>query len=161
MASDIWEGRLLALNLILYLKADQIGMSQGMAVRISLCSAGAWWALFTIPTLVALHNRGPSRVLAAGQSAVRTVTLQLVHTIREVRRFPDTFIFLIAYLLYNDAIQAVLALASQFGNDELKIPVSQLTLVILMVQFVAFFGAYAFNWLASRQLTPSGRLFLA
>ncbi len=142
-------GLLLALNLILYLKADRIGMSEGMAVRISLCSAGVWWALFTIPTLVALRNRGPSRVLAAGQSAIRTVTLQLVHTIREVRRFPESFTFLIAYLLYNDAIQAVLALASQFGNDELKIPVSQLTLVILMVQFVAFFGAYAFNWLAS------------
>ena len=33
-------------------------------------------------------------------------------------------LFLIAYLLYNDAIQTVLSLASQFGNDELKIPVS-------------------------------------
>ena len=141
-------GLLLALNLILYLKADRIGISEGMAVRISLCSAGVWWGLFTIPTLVALHNRGPARVLAAGESALRTVASQLINTVREVRRFPETFTFLIAYLLYNDAIQAVLALASQFGNDELKIPVSQLTLVILMVQFVAFFGAYAFNWLA-------------
>ncbi len=56
--------------------------------------------------------------------------------------------FVIAFLLYNDAIQTVIALASQFGNDELKIPISQLTLAILMVQFVAFFGAMGFNALA-------------
>lgn len=142
-------GLLLALNLVLYLKAEKIGMSEAMAVRISLCSAGAWWAVFTIPALLSLHNRGPARVLAAGQSALGTVLNQLAHTIRDIRRYPQTTTFLIAYLLYNDAIQTVLTLASQFGNDELKIPVSTLTLAILMVQFVAFFGSMAFNWLAS------------
>src|SRR5271168_1271859 len=84
-------GLLLGLNLVLYLKADRIGMSEAMAVRISLSSAGAWWALFTIPTLLALHNRGPSRVLEPGQNAIRTVAMQLIHTIREVRRFPQAF----------------------------------------------------------------------
>ena len=142
-------GLLLALNLVLYLKADKIGMSESMAVRISLCSAGVWWAIFTIPTLLALRNRGPARVLAAGESALRVVLKQLAHTLRDVRQYPQTTTFLIAYLLYNDAIQTVLTLASQFGNDELKIPVSQLTLAILMVQFVAFFGAMGFNWLAA------------
>src|SRR6266404_1068379 len=142
-------GLLLALNLVLYLKADRIGISEAMAVRISLCSAGVWWAIFTIPTLLALRNRGPARVLAAGESALRVVLKQLAHTLRDVRQYPQTMTFLIAYLLYNDAIQTVLTLASQFGNDELKIPVSTLTLAILMVQFVAFFGSIGFNWLAA------------
>jgi len=146
----IGGGLLLALNLVLFLNAAKIGISDGMAVRISLSSAGVWWAIFTIPTLVRLRNRGPARMLAAGQSAVGTVLRQLGHTLREVRKYPQTTTFLIAYLLYNDAIQTVLALASQFGNDELKIPVSQLTLAILMVQFVAFFGAMMFNWIAAR-----------
>jgi len=66
-----------------------------------------------------------------------------------MRRYPQTLTFLFAYLLYNDAIQAVLSLSTQFGSDELKIPVSQLTLAILMVQFVGFFGAMGFNWLAT------------
>jgi UMF1 family MFS transporter len=146
----IGGGLLLALNLVLFLNAAKIGISDGMAVRISLSSAGVWWAIFTIPTLLTLRNRGPARMLAAGQSAVGTVLRQLGHTLSEVRKYPQTTTFLIAYLLYNDAIQTVLALASQFGNDELKIPVSQLTLAILMVQFVAFFGAMLFNWIAAR-----------
>jgi UMF1 family MFS transporter len=73
----------------------------------------------------------------------------LAHTLGEVRGYPQALRFMMAFLLYNDAIQTVVALASQFGHDELGIPLSQLTLAILMVQFVAFFGALAFQKLAA------------
>lgn len=142
-------GALLALNLVLFMRADQFGLSEAMAVRISLCSAGVWWAVFTIPTLAALHNRGAAKVLAAGQSPVGAVARQLGNTFSHMRKYPQTMLFLIAFLLYNDAIQTVLAVAAQFGNDELKIPVSQLTLAILMAQFVGFAGAMAFQQLAA------------
>ena len=138
-------GLLLALNLLLYLNASKIGIPEGLAVRLSLGSAGAWWALFTIPTILTLHNRGKARELPPGRSAMAAVVRQLMHTLSEMRRYPETLKFLIAYLLYNDAIQTVIALATQFGSDELKIPVAQLTLTILMVQFVAFFGAMGFG----------------
>jgi UMF1 family MFS transporter len=141
-------GLLLALNLLLYLRADRIGIPTGLAVRLSLGSAGAWWALFTVPTILALHNRGPARRLGPGWSAMAAVARQLLHTIQAMRGYPETLTFLAAYLLYNDAIQTVIALATQFGSDELKIPPAQLTLTILMVQFVAFFGALGFRWIA-------------
>ena len=142
-------GVLLALNLLLFLNAERLGITEGLAVRISLSSSGLWWAVFTIPTLLALRNRGPAKILRDGHSAIRHTLGQLANTVRHVRGYPETITFLVAYLLYNDAIQAVLALASQFANDELKIPVSKLTLAILMVQFVGFFGAFGFNWIAA------------
>ena len=142
-------GLLLALNLVLYLNAAKLGISEGMAVRISLCSAGIWWAVFTIPPLLSLQNRGQAHSLQA-MSAISASFRQLGGTISHIRRYPQTLLFLAAFLLYNDAIQAVLAMASQFGNDELKVPVSQLTLMMLMVQFVAFAGAMFFNWLSSK-----------
>jgi UMF1 family MFS transporter len=152
-------GLLLALNLALYQNAARIGLTDGLAVRISLSSAGIWWGLFTIPTLITLRNRGAMHTLTPGQRAIRATLGQLRRTVREILRYPQTTAFLIAYLLYNDAIQAVLALAAQFGNDELKIPVSQLTLAILMVQFVGFFGAIGFQWIAAR--TGAKRAILA
>src|SRR5262245_43325605 len=48
---------LLALNLVLYNLRDSFGVSEGMAVRISLASSGVWWAIFTIVPLMALRNR--------------------------------------------------------------------------------------------------------
>jgi UMF1 family MFS transporter len=145
----IGGGVLLALNLLLFMSAARVGIAEALAVRINLASAGVWWAVFTIPTLLALRNRAPQHTVPRGRRPVGAVLGQLRHTVADIRRYPETVTFLVAYLLYNDAIQAVLALAAQFGNDELKIPVSKLTLAILMVQFVGFFGAIGFQWLAA------------
>jgi UMF1 family MFS transporter len=143
-------GVLLALNLVLYSNAEKFGITEGMAVRISLSSSGVWWALFTIPTLLTLRNRKSLVHAAHGANLVLGSFRQLLRTLMGLREYPQTMIFLIAYLLYNDAIQAVLALASQFGADELKMPVSQLTMAILMVQFVAFLGSMVFQFVAAR-----------
>jgi UMF1 family MFS transporter len=141
-------GLLLTLNLLLFLKASAFGLTEGQAVRISLSSAGIWWAAFTLIPLAALRPRDAARLPSPGEHPLGDSFRQLFRTLGDMRRYPQSLTFLVAYLLYNDAIQAVITLASQFGNDELKIPISTLTLVILMVQFVAFFGAIGFDYVA-------------
>ena len=143
-------GLLLALNLLLYQNAAKLGMDEGMAVRISLASAGVWWALFSIIPMLGVRNRPPLRAKAAGESLLTTGFVQLFRTLRSLGRYPQTLVFLVAYMLYNDAIQAVITLAGQFGSDYLKIPMSSLTLAVLMVQFVAMAGSFVFDWLAAR-----------
>ena len=141
-------GLLLALNLYLFSKAESFGLTSAQAVRISLASSGAWWAVFTLIPLSTLRNRLPVKEPPAGQHFIATGFKQLRHTIASARRYPQTLLFLIAYLLYNDAIQAVIALAALFGAEELKLEQSTLVQVILMVQFAAFFGSLIFNWIA-------------
>lgn len=142
-------GILLALNLALFSNAQKLGLSESLAVRISLASAGAWWAAFTVVSLLGLKNRPPGRTRQPGEGFGAGFK-QLFQTIREMRSYPQTLTFLIAYLIYNDAVQAVITLSGQFGSDELKIPMSQLTLAILMVQFLAFVGALLFNVISSQ-----------
>lgn len=138
-------GILLALNLWLYQNADRWGLSRELAIRISLASAGAWWALFTLIPLATLKNRLPEINHAGGGGLIASSFLRLFRTVRSLRCYPLSLLFLLAYLLYNDGIQTVITQASQFGSDELKIPVGTLTLAILMVQFVAFLGALLFS----------------
>ena len=57
-------------------------------------------------------------------------------------------LFLIAYLLYNDGIQTIIAMSTLFGSRELGLATGDLVTLILMVQFIAFFGALAFGYLA-------------
>jgi MFS transporter, UMF1 family len=143
-------GILLLLNLLLYQYAGDIGMSQAMAVRISLGSAGAWWALFAMIPMFGLRHRPPVQQLPKGETLFSRGFGQLWRTLRHMGQYPQTLTFLIAFLLYNDAIQAVMTLAGQFGSDYLKIPMESLTQAILMVQFVAFGGAMLFNLIAKR-----------
>ncbi len=147
-------GLLLLLNLLfVQLLAPRLGMSTNLAVRISLASAGIWWALFTLVPLVRLKQRQPVHSLKAGQSYLTVGFQQLGQTMRQLPLLPHTLLFLIAYLFYNDGIQTVISLSSQFGSQELGMTTGNLALLFLMVQFVAFFGAIGFNWLALRMTT--------
>src|SRR5450759_2331735 len=154
-------GLLLALNLGLLTLDTKIGISQGMAVRISLLSAGLWWAAFTIIPVVGLRDLRGATQTTTGQTGQTDQTgdhagviggslKQLASTFRELRTFPQTMLFLLAYLFFNDGIQTVISASSVYGAEELKFTNSQLIEIILLVQFVAFGGALLFGRLASR-----------
>jgi UMF1 family MFS transporter len=143
-------GLLLALHLLLFSKADEWGLGGSLAVRVALSTSGIWWATFTVITLATLRNRGARKSPPPGQSLVGAGVRQLAITLREVVKLPQTLLFLAAYLIYNDAIQTVIAMASQFGSEELHLDLGVLSAAILLTQFVAFGGALAFNQLAAR-----------
>ncbi|MET8388766.1 MFS transporter [Streptosporangium canum] len=143
-------GLLLAVNLALFLGHESFGVTEGQAVRIALSSAGLWWAGFTIIPLLRLRNR---RTLASvsestGQ-AVAGSFRQLGRTIVELRRYPLTLGFLVAYLIYNDGVQTVISFSATYADKELELGQSVQIGAILMVQFVAFGGALLLGRLAA------------
>ena len=133
-------GGLLLANVALFLTAESIGIAESFAVRISIVSAGTWWLLFTLVSLRGLTglNRSQGKM---GVSNLKLTIGQLVATAKDARKYPQTLKFLIAYLLYNDGIQTVIALAGTYAAIELLLPQSDLILAILIVQFVALAGA--------------------
>ncbi len=148
-------GLLLALNLVFYLMRDTIGIDTGLAVRINLFSGGLWWFAWSFITWKMLSSRGVTRALPAGETYLSTGLKQLWATCRETAKYPHTIRFLIAYLLFNDGIQTVFAVAAVFAaaplsQGGLAIEQSMLTMIILMMQFVAFGGALLFGKIASR-----------
>ena len=56
---------------------------------------------------------------------------------------------MLAYLIYNDGVQTVIAVSAIFGAEELGLD-GVTSMVILLVQFVAFLGALLFGWLAGK-----------
>lgn len=146
-------GLLLAANLALVSKPELLGLDSSTAVRVSMLSAGAWWAVFTVIPVRGLWNlRGAEvpRSDAPSAGIVRGSFDQLGHTFRDLRAYPQTLMFLLAYLFFNDGIQTVIASSSLYGAEQLRFPQQQLIVLVLLVQFVAFGGALFFGWLARR-----------
>jgi UMF1 family MFS transporter len=106
-------------NLALFSVHESLGISQWHAVRISLFAAGAWWALFALILLRTLRNRSSGYVDEQDASVITAGFRQLLETLRDATTYPQTLLFLAAYLLYNDGIQTVIALASTYGGVEL------------------------------------------
>ena len=141
---------LLVVNLLLVLRAEELGMSTGLAVRLSLASAGIWWGGFALITFALLKSRPKKKDLPAGKGYISAGFSELIDTVKELRRLPLTARYLLGYLLYNDGIQTVVFASSAFLEQELfpqGNPVFLLE-IFLMVQFVAVVGALLFERLA-------------
>ncbi|MFD3840345.1 MFS transporter [Streptomyces sp. NPDC058642] len=133
----------LVVNLVLYTAHDSFGLSEGMAVRICLASAGLWWGAFTLVPLRRLHDRRMPQ-----HEATAPGFRQLAATVRDMRRHPLTLSFLLAYLVYNDGIQTVISQASVYGSEELGLGQSTLIGAVLLVQVLAVAGALGMGRLA-------------
>lgn len=147
-------GLLLLGNLVIFQLRDTLGLSTAMAVRINLTSAGLWWLGWSLWTWATLRSRHAPRALPPGESYLTIGFKQLRQTFRESHKYPHTLRYLLAYLIYNDGIQTVIAVAAIFAaapvlQGGLGIGTGTLTLIILMIQFVAFFGALFWGRLAS------------
>ena len=145
-------GLLLALNLIFYSMSDKLLLGfenhAELAIRICLCSAGLWWGVFSIMPMVYIRTRKETKPIPSGRHYLTFGFKQFNKTLKDARNYPGALLFLAAFFLYNDGVQAVIISAGKFGKKELGLSIMTLTQVILMVQFVAFFGALFFNWVA-------------
>ncbi|MFI6783107.1 MFS transporter [Micromonospora sp. NPDC050276] len=146
-------GLLLAFNLVavtLFSEDDNPQRTLDLA-RWSIVSAGVWWAVFTLVPLRWLRERPSTAAALTRQGNVLTDGFrQLGRTLREIKAYPLTLFFLLAFLVYNDGIQTVITLASQYGTEELRLEQSTLIVTILLVQFLAFGGALGLGALARR-----------
>ena len=143
-------GLLLLLNLVLFLFKDSLGLDTAIVARLSLASAGVWWLGFALITFAALRPRHAVRQLPAGESYFTIGFKQLASTFREIKHFPQTVRYLLAYLFFNDGIQTVIVVSAIFAAQELGMDATTRILVILMIQIVAFLGAYLYGWLAGK-----------
>ncbi|MFI9271290.1 MFS transporter [Kitasatospora sp. NPDC052896] len=148
-------GLLLVLNLALFLGHGALGLSSGTAVRLCLASAGLWWAGFTVFPMRRLPRRpatapvGQADEQPLDEHAGGTLR-ELAGTLRGMRRFPLTLLFLAAFLCYNDGIQTVISQASLFGSEELHLGQTTLIAGVLLVQIVAIGGALLLGRIARR-----------
>ncbi|MEO8829497.1 MFS transporter [Lapillicoccus sp.] len=145
-------GILLALNFLLDIFHAKLGLDRATSTRVSLLSAGMWWGGFTlIPVLGLRHVAGTlATPVERTKGVVAGSFAQLADTFRELRLFPQTMLFLLAYLFFNDGIQTVIGNSSLYGIEELQFSQQTVLGVFLFVQFVAFGGSVLFGRIAGR-----------
>ncbi len=143
----IGGGLLLLINLGALIAAGDD--NAGLVARWSLVSAGVWWAVFTTLPLAMLKER-PAPAGEARGPILTDGFRQLGKTLRELKAYPLSLFFLIAFLVYNDGIQTVIGTASLYADNYLKLSEAVRAQTILLVQFMAFGGALLLGWLAKR-----------
>jgi len=103
--------------------------------RLAFLSVALWWAIFSIPIFRRVPEPDTISALKPGDSVTRASLRRMSHTFRDLRRYRELFKFLLAFLLYNDAIGTIIGLATIYGA-ELGFGSTELVLALLLVQFV-------------------------
>jgi len=154
---------LLALALIQGADADLIPIDPILATRIALGSVGIWWLAFSVKALREIPETGHSSVLPGQPNPrwseyVRIGFSRTIKTTRRVVRDRPLLVFVVAFILFNDGVQTTIALASIYATETLELGITIVIVAVLLVQFVAFFGAMAFGRYAVRVGTKQALL---
>ena len=145
----IGGGLLLALHVIMITFHDVFGISdKSVSIRLSLASVGLWWGLFAIPLFLWVPEPRGLHKKPRDFSSLTYGFARFLKTLRSFRRYRDLLWFLAAFLVYNDGIQTVIAMAAIFGKTALGLDTQTLIGTLLMTQFIAWPGALLFARLA-------------
>lgn len=142
----IGGGLLLALVFLLILQHQMFGFaSAGSATRFGFLLTAAWWLLFALPTFRYLPktNKSPAK---SQIFSLRSYFSQL----RQLLRYRDLSLFLLAFLCYNDGIQTVISVSAIFAREELQLGQTTIIGCFLMIQFLAMPGALLFGRLGEK-----------
>lgn len=136
--------------LAILVAAPQLGLSAMAASRACLMLAGVWWAGFSvIPVRRLRHLRNDPQPVGPLRRSPTTAD-ELLRTFADLKRHPQTMLFLAAYLFYNDGIQTVISISPTFAAYDLGMSPVQLAIDFLAVQLVAVGGSLAFAAVAKR-----------
>jgi UMF1 family MFS transporter len=122
-----------------------------VAMRWSFVGVAVWWALFAIPIFrwVPEPPRGAAGVDEAGRPLATIAFRRLAGTFRDIRRYRQAFLLLVAVMIYSDGIGTIIRMAAIYGA-ELGLSEGVLIGTILGVQFVGMPFAFLFGALGAR-----------
>jgi UMF1 family MFS transporter len=117
-------------------------------IRAGFVLAGAWYLLFSLPLILLVPDtRGLGKPLAR---AVRDGVGRLVEMIREVRRYRQIALFLLARMIYIDALATIFALGGVYAAGAFDMSERSVLLFGVVLNVAAGLGAGVFAGLDDR-----------
>lgn len=125
--------------------------SYGIA-KFSFVISAVWWLIFAWPLLrhgEQLYSVEPTN------NPIKDSFIRLGKTIHHIRQYKKVAWFLLAYFFYIDGVDTIFTMATSIGKD-IGIKTTELMLVLLMVQLIAFPFSLLYGKIAEHFSTRSG-----
>jgi len=140
---------LFTVNVLMVVNPGWFGLAgPAEAMRWAFVSVAVWWAVFTLPVLIWVHDEDEGKAQLQGRYIVNG-WLRVVATLSNIRQHRALFIFLVAYWLYIDGVYTIIKMAVDYGMSR-GLATEDLISAILVTNFVGFPAAIAFGVLGSK-----------
>ncbi len=134
--------------LVLVLCSDKIGMSQMVALSLSLVITAAWWMGVSLPILKSYRQ---TNYLTGGEEKSGILS-QLGTSLKDIVKDKKILFFLLAFLFYIDGVYTIIDMSTAYGSA-LGLGSTDMLLALLVTQFVAFPFAILFGKLSQKGMS--------
>ena len=131
---------------IILLGPDMLGIDTGLASKIAITKSGLWWLIFSVFSF----SRMNIVETKSGKVSIANAYSRNFTTLKKIRKFPFLLYFLISYIFFWDGLQTLINMSAAFFTEVLLLDQTQVLIVFLVVQFVAYFGAKLAGNLATK-----------
>ena len=131
---------------IILLGPDMLGIDTGLASKIAITKSGLWWLIFSVFSF----SRMNIVETKSGKVSITNAYSRNFTTLKKIRKFPFLLYFLISYIFFWDGLQTLINMSAVFFTEVLLLDQTQVLIVFLVVQFVAYFGAKLAGNLATK-----------
>jgi len=137
---------LVSIALIMF--SDKLGISDTLAIRISVALTAVWWGLFTIPFLKNVHQKY-SIEKPKSHAVIRAAFSSAFLTAKRIFSDKKLLFYIIAYFFYIDGVGTVINMSTAYGAT-LGLDTTSMILALLVTQLVAFPCSIWFSTLSTR-----------
>ena len=131
---------------IILLGPDMLGIDTGLASKIAITKSGLWWLIFSVFSF----SRMNIVETKSGKVSIVSAYSRNFTTLKKISKFPFLLYFLISYIFFWDGLQTLINMSAVFFTEVLLLDQTQVLIVFLVVQFVAYFGAKLAGNLATK-----------
>ncbi len=123
--------------------------ADGFNVRATNLLVAGWFLVFAMPAFLWLRDRNLSRA-SATEGGLRGTVREVIRTLGHLRSYPDMLRLLIAHLVYNDAVLAIIGLAAVYMDKTLGMGFADIMVTAIGLNVAAGLGSFVFGWVEDR-----------
>ena len=136
----------ICIAVIFLAQLEMVPFSETTASRIAFVITALWWIAFSIPLI---KNVKQKHGVEPEPRVIVNSFKRLGKTFKEIKKYRNIFLFLIAYFFYIDGVGTIISMSTAYGTD-LGLGSTDLIIALLAVQIVAAPFAVLFGKLATK-----------
>ena len=141
-----YVGACAVLLIVMFLLPSTSSPQYYFYIRLSFVVAALFFLIFSLPIFLFLEE--PKREVVNKTNLIKNGIKESFGTLKAIfvqHKYPSMARFLFAFFLYNDAIITIIAFASIFASNVLKMTDAQVIYFFVIVQSTAFAGSVIFG----------------
>ena len=122
-----------------------VSKEEGQNIRAVNLMIALWFAIFSLPTFFVLKGRIKKN--ASFKNSFNASFKQIRNTFNEVRNYKEIVKFLLARLVYNDALITVIMFGGIFAEAELGFSFEEIFILGIVLNLLAGIGSFSLGFL--------------